>query len=51
MLKTMTKSLSNKHLNPGILDPLNPISKLLAEGVGFEPTERLRVHRFSRPAP
>ena len=24
---------------------------LLAEGVGFEPTERLRIHRFSRPAP
>ena len=51
MLKAMTKSLGKKHLNPEFLDPLNPFSKLLAEGVGFEPTEHLRVHRFSRPAP
>gem|GEM_PF-7089340 len=31
-------------------DKIDP-TILLAEGVGFEPTERLRIHRFSRPAP
>ncbi len=28
MLKAMIKSLENKHLNPGILDSLNPFSQL-----------------------
>jgi len=29
MLKAMIKSLENKHLNPGILDSLNPFSQLI----------------------
>ena len=29
MLKAMIKSLENKHLNPGILDSLNPFSQII----------------------
>jgi hypothetical protein len=29
MLVAMIKSLENKHLDPGILDPLNPFSQLI----------------------
>ena len=35
MLKAMIKSLENKHLNPWILDSLNPFSLKDIEPVGY----------------
>jgi hypothetical protein len=36
MLKALIKSLGNKHLNPGILESLNPFLQLNGRGALFE---------------
>ncbi len=46
MLKALTKSFENKHVNPGILESLTPFSQLFGRRTTFQ-----QIQEFFRHAP
>lgn len=50
-IRTPDIQIRSLTLYPAELQAHNGYLSLMAEGVGFEPTDPLRSHRFSRPGP
>jgi hypothetical protein len=51
LLPSVHSIVRRAKISDNILDNINILADILAEGVGFEPTVPLQARRFSRPVP